>query len=84
MKDVETWGIWAKCQVLAVSGTEFDASSKFPWNTVLFSIQTFSKYSMDGNKNETIMADIANPRSSTESKAVLHIIEETLPQYREL
>lgn len=39
---------------------------------------------MDGNKNETIMADIANPRSSTESKAVLYIIKETLPQYREL
>lgn len=72
------------CQVLAVSGREFDASYKFSWKMILFSTQTFSKYSMDGNKNETIMADTANPRSSTESKAVLCIIKETLPQYREL
>ena len=67
------------CVKYFLSGIEFDASYKFSWNIVLFSTQTFSKYSMDGSKNETIMTDNANPRSSTESKAVLYIIKEILP-----
>lgn len=65
------------CVKYFLSGREFDTSYKFSWNIVLFSTQTFSKYSMDGNKNETIMADNANPRGSRESKAVLYIIKET-------
>lgn len=43
--------------------------------------QTFSKYSMSGNKDKAILVDPDNYWSLTESKTVSFITKERLPQF---